>query len=72
MTSFVDFFFRRSPVDTTQLEFVDNDARLDFFDFLCDEGLIPNFEMLSTGDWRLNPKKKKKPKKKKSQYVIFE
>lgn len=51
MISFVDFFFQKSPVNSTQLEFVDEDARLDFFDFLRDYDLIPEFDNLATGDW---------------------
>lgn len=51
LTSFVDFYFQKSPVDKTHLEFVDEDARLDFFDFLHDHGLIPGFEVLANGDW---------------------
>lgn len=51
MTSFVDFFFQKSPTDRTHLEFVDEDARLDFFDFLRDHNLIPDFDKISTGDW---------------------
>lgn len=50
-TSCVDFYFQTSPSDKTHLEFVDEDARLDFFDFLRDFNLIPEFNELSTGDW---------------------
>lgn len=59
MMSFVDFFFQKSPVDCTQLEFVDEDARLDFFDFLRDYELIPEFNNLATGDWCRKPQSKK-------------
>lgn len=52
MTSFVDFFWRRSPVDGTCLEFVDGDARMDIYDYLRDENLIPEMDDVHSGDWK--------------------
>lgn len=63
LSSYVDFFFQRSPVDHSQLEFVDKDARLDFFDLLKDEGLIPDFDLIATGDWCRKKKEQQQPDK---------
>ena len=62
LTSFVDFFWRRSPVDDSCLEFVDKDARLDIYEYLRDEKLIPDMDKVHSGDWKFknNSSKNKK------------
>lgn len=52
MTSYVDFFWRRSPVDGSCLEFVDADARMDIYDYLREENLIPKMDDVHSGDWK--------------------
>lgn len=52
LTSFVDFFWRRSPVDSTCLEFIDADARMDIYDYLRDANLIPEMDQVHSGDWK--------------------
>ena len=52
MTSFVDFFWRRSPIDCGSLEFVDKDARMDIYDYLKDENLVPDMEKVHSEDWK--------------------
>ena len=52
MTSYVDFFWRRSPVDGSCLEFVDADARMDIYDYLREENLIPEMDDVHSGDWK--------------------
>ncbi len=59
MTSYVDFFWRRSPVDCSCLEFVDRDARMDIYEYLRDEDLIPDMKRVHSGDWKFQ---KNKPK----------
>lgn len=54
MTSFVDFFWRRSPVDNSCLEFVDSDARMDIYEYLRDEKLIPDMDKVHSGDWKFD------------------
>ena len=58
LTSYVDFFWRRSPIDSTCLEFVDTDARLDIYDYLRDENLIPDMAKVHSGDWKFNSREK--------------
>jgi hypothetical protein len=52
ITSFVDFFWRRSAVDTSCLEFIDRDTRMDIYDFFRDEKLVPDMEKVHSGDWK--------------------
>ena len=40
LTSYVDFFWRRSPVDCSCLEFIDKDTRMDIYEFLRDDDAI--------------------------------
>lgn len=54
MTSYVDFFWRRSPVNSGLLEFIDKDARLDIYDYLRDMDLIPDMNKVHSGDWKFN------------------
>jgi hypothetical protein len=54
MTSFVDFFWQRSPIDSSCLEFVDKDARLDIYDYFRDTNLIPDMHKVHSGDWKFN------------------
>jgi len=54
MTSYVDFFWRRSPLDESSLEFVDKNTRLDLYDFLRDDDLIPDMDKVHSGDWKFN------------------
>ena len=54
MTSYVDFFWRRSPIDNSCLEFVDKDARLDIYEYLREEDLIPDMSKVHSGDWKFN------------------
>lgn len=56
MTSFVDFFWRRSPVDHSCLEFLDADARMDIYEYLRDENLIPDMDKVHSGDWKFDHK----------------
>lgn len=58
-TSYVDFFWRRSPADTSCLEFVDKDARLDIYDFFREEDLIPDMDKVHSGDWKFTDTKTK-------------
>lgn len=60
MSSFVDFFWRRSPVDRSCLEFIDKDARLDIYEYLRDDNLVPDMEKVHSGDWKFNKEKIKK------------
>ena len=59
MASFVDFFWRRSPIDNGCLEFVDKDARMDIYDYLKDENLVPDMSKVHSGDWKFNKSQKK-------------
>ena len=52
MTSFVDFFWRRSAIDSSSLEFIDRDTRMDIYEYLRDEDLIPDMEQVHSGDWK--------------------
>lgn len=63
--SFVDFFWQRSPVNSSCLEFVDRDARMDIYDFLRDEGLIPDMKRVHSGDWKFETNEGKNKGKKK-------
>jgi hypothetical protein len=54
ITSFVDFFWRRSAVDNSCLEFIDKDTRLDIYEYLKDEELVPDMEKVHSGDWKFN------------------
>jgi len=56
MTSYVDFFWRKSPIDSSCLEFVDKDARLDIYDYLKEENLIPDMAKVHSGDWKFSKK----------------
>lgn len=56
--SFVDFFWQRSPTNSTCLEFVDGDARMDMYDLLRDEGLVPEMDQVHSGDWKFKKKTK--------------
>lgn len=51
MTSFIDFFFKRSPVNTMFWEFVDDDAQNDFIDFCAELNLMPAIKNIQFGDW---------------------
>lgn len=57
MTSYVDFFWRRSCVDYSCLEFVDQDARMDIYEFLRECNLIPDMDKVHSGDWKFNQRK---------------
>ncbi len=52
MSSFVDFFWRRSPLDKTCLEFIDKDSRLDIYEFLIEMELIPEMSSVHDGSWK--------------------
>ncbi len=54
VTSYVDFFWRRSAVDTSCLEFIDRDTRMDIYDYFRDEKLVPDMEKVHSGDWKFN------------------
>jgi len=60
MTSYVDFFWQRSPVDCSCLEFVDRDARIDIYEYLRDEDLVPDMKKVHTGDWKFHNKSRRK------------
>lgn len=62
--SYVDFFWQRCPGNSSCLEFVDGDARLDIYDFLRDEGLIPDMKRVHSGDWKFEKKEGASSKKK--------
>jgi len=62
MTSFVDFFWRRSPIDKSCLEFVDSDSRLDIYDYLKEENLIPDMDKVHSGNWKFDKQKSQKSK----------
>lgn len=53
MTSFVDFFFQRSPVNECRWEFKDEDAKLDFIDLCKEMALLPDLDLVHSGDWYL-------------------
>lgn len=65
MTSYVDFFWRRSPVDSGSLEFVDRDARMDIYEYLKDDDLVPDMAKVHSGDWKFNKGSKGHHKKNK-------
>ena len=50
MSSYVDFFFRPSPVNKTMYEFVDEDCRLDFREMAEEMKLIPSFKEVMEGE----------------------
>jgi hypothetical protein len=52
MTSYIDFFWKRSPIDEGILEFVDQDSRLDIYDLLLDMDLVPDMDKVHSGDWK--------------------
>lgn len=52
ITSFADFFWRRSAVDCSCLEFVDRDTRMDIYEYLRDENLVPDMAKVHSGDWK--------------------
>lgn len=49
-SSFIDFFFCESPMREGLWEFVDEDARLDFFDYCQDLGCSPSLEEIQAGE----------------------
>jgi len=48
--SYIDLFFERSPINSTILIFVDDDAKEDFSDMAVDLGLIPDIKELCEGE----------------------
>jgi DNA-binding transcriptional MerR regulator len=50
MTSFIDFYFEPSPVNTTLYIFRDEDVKLDFRDFAIELGLIPEIKEIMEGE----------------------
>lgn len=55
MTSFVDFFWQRSPTDNSCLEFIDNDSRLDIYDYFREHNLVPDMNKVHDGSWKFQP-----------------
>ena len=54
MTSYVDFFWRRSAIDNSCLEFIDKDTRLDIYEYFRDDNLVPDMAKVHSGDWKFN------------------
>lgn len=54
MSSFVDFFWQKSALDRTCLEFIDEDSRLDIYDYLLEHDLIPEMDKVHSGDWKFS------------------
>lgn len=63
ISSYVDFFWRRSPIDRSCLEFVDRDARLDIYEYLREEKLVPDMKKVHSGEWKFKNQKNNKGKK---------
>lgn len=59
-SSYVDFFFCRSPINRMHWEFVDEDARMDFIDLCRDMDLIPEMKDILDGSWSEKDKVKRK------------
>lgn len=63
LSSYIDFFFRPSPVNRGILEFCDEDSRLDFRDFAEEMGLIAKFEEIMEGEDAKDKLKRKQEEK---------
>jgi hypothetical protein len=63
LSSYIDFFYRKSPVNQLLWEFVDEDARLDFIDLCQEIGLMPDIQRIQFGDWDCDSSEKTKKKK---------
>ena len=63
LSSYIDFFFRPSPVNKGILEFCDEDARLDFRDFAEEMGLIAKLEEIMEGEDSKDKLKRKQEEK---------
>jgi hypothetical protein len=50
MSSFVDFYFHKSPINNSILEFVDVDAQEDFRDLAIELELIPDVKDIQRGE----------------------
>lgn len=50
LSSYVDFFFERSPLNRFHWAFVDEDAKADFVDFCLEMKAIPELELIRSGD----------------------
>jgi len=63
MSSYVDFFFRPSPINKTIYEFIDEDARLDFRDMAEEMNLIPSMNEIMEGEDEVEKIKRKEKEK---------
>lgn len=50
MSSHVDFYFTSSVTNTTHLCFIDEDAKLDFFDYAVELGILPPLKEIQEGE----------------------
>lgn len=50
LSSYVDFFFERSPINRYHWMFVDEDAKADFVDFCLEMKIIPELDLIKSGD----------------------
>jgi hypothetical protein len=50
MTDFVDFFFQRDAINNSNLKFVGENEKMDFYDWAVEEGCLPELKEIYQGE----------------------
>ena len=58
MTDFVDFFFQRDAINNSNLKFIGENEKMDFYDWAVDEGCLPGLKEIHQGESAEDKKKR--------------
>ena len=50
MSDYVDFFFKRDVINNSNLKFVGDNEKMDFYDWAVDEGCLPGLKEIHQGE----------------------
>ena len=58
MTDFVDFFFQRDTINNSNLKFIGENEKMDFYEWAVDEGCLPGLKEIHQGESAEDKKKR--------------
>ena len=58
MTDFVDFFFQRDAINNSNLKFIGENEKMDFYEWAVDEGCLPGLKEIHQGESAEDKKKR--------------